>query len=173
MLSGPLGTLAYLALTDHPGTLTTETSSLRPHEGAAAPSSGQPGNDSSPLSLPASGADPADDPLQDRIATARRSLPTLASIRSEMPADLHGAPEGVLHAGAAIGELREHLLRHPEEFARASEFFAECAENREVLPAIRALCLHSAKERPAQWAPGVKERMEALPAPILQLESQL
>lgn len=109
----------------------------------------------------------------ETLENARKSLPTISSVRAGNPDELHGPPEGVLNAGAAIGELQEYLSRNPEHFSKASGFFADCASNAEVLPAIRALCLHSAKQNPARWAPGVKERMEALPAPILELESQL
>jgi hypothetical protein len=111
--------------------------------------------------------------FSETLENARKSLPTISSVRAGNADELHGPPEGVLNAGAAIGELQEYLSRNPEHFSKASEFFADCASNAQVLPGIRALCLHSAKENPARWAPGVKERMEALPAPILDLESQL
>jgi hypothetical protein len=114
-----------------------------------------------------------DEALRKQIDFASGVIPRVTALRSRPPEDLHHAPEGVVEAGAAIGDLLEYLARHPEHFKEASRFFSECAADADVLPAIRALCLHSIQDKPDQWAPGVKERIEGIPPSILELESEL
>ncbi len=113
------------------------------------------------------------DGLTTRLEAARSSLPRISALRAQKPEDLHHAPEGVVAAGASIGELREYLENHPGEFREASRFFAECFKDSDVLPAIRALCLHTLKEKPDQWPNGMKARVESAPAVVRDLESLL
>lgn len=127
----------------------------------------------SPAEPAGSSASAGSELLIARLQAARASLPKISVIRAEKGADLHQTPDAVIAAGAAIGDLQEHLAAHPEDFAEASLFYADCFGDADILPAIRALCLHSVKEKPDQWAPGVKERIATVPAAIRDIESEL
>jgi hypothetical protein len=87
--------------------------------------------------------------------------------------EAHGTPARIIEAGAALGDLEEFLERKPEEFQSASRFFSECAAGQEVPPSIRAMCLHSLRNNPTQWAPGVSAKLEGLPSEVVDLEAQL
>ena len=113
------------------------------------------------------------DELSNEIGKARRALPMLADLKS-IPADeAHSTPARIIEAGAALGELEEYLEKKPEEFMAASRFFSDCASGAELPPSVRAMCLHSLRNNPTQWAPGVSAKLEALPSEVVDLEAQL
>ncbi len=111
--------------------------------------------------------------LSNEIGKARRALPMLVDLKS-IPADeAHSTPARIIEAGAALGELEEYLEKKPEEFMAASRFFSDCATGEELPPSVRAMCLHSLRNNPTQWAPGVSAKLEALPSEVVDLEAQL
>ncbi len=123
---------------------------------------------------PASGeAAPYSPELSQEIGKVKRALPTLGDLQ-DLPSDeAHSTPARIIEAGAALGELEEFLERRPEEFPSASRFFSECAAGSELPPSVRAMCLHSLRNNPTQWAPGVSAKIEALPSEVVDLEAQL
>jgi len=111
--------------------------------------------------------------LAQEIEKVKTSLPSLGELR-ELPDDeVHGAPAKIIEAGAALGELDEYLEKRPEEFASASRFFSDCAAGETLPGSIRAMCLHSLRNHPTQWAPGVSAKLERLPSDVVELEAQL
>ena len=111
--------------------------------------------------------------LTNEIGKAKRALPMLSDLKS-IPADeAHSTPARIIEAGAALGELEEYLEKKPEEFMAASRFFSDCASGTELPPSVRAMCLHSLRNNPTQWAPGVSAKLEALPSEVIDLEAQL
>jgi hypothetical protein len=123
---------------------------------------------------PISGAEESySDDLSSELAKVRRALPTLVDLKS-IPADeAHSTPARIIEAGAALGELEEYLEKKPEEFMAASRFFSDCASGAELPASVRAMCLHSLRNNPTQWAPGVSAKLETLPSEVVDLEAQL
>jgi len=111
--------------------------------------------------------------LNLEIQKVRKALPSLAELRNLPSDEVHGTPAKIIEAGAALGELEEYLERRPEEFPEASRFFSDCAVGSEFPSSIRAMCLHSLRNNPSQWAPGVSAKLEALPSEVTDLEAQL
>jgi hypothetical protein len=114
-----------------------------------------------------------DSDLSNRIKLIRNLLPPIDRVRTETQDALHGVPQSLIEVGGALGELEEYLDHSPGQFKAASQFYADCAENRKILPAARALCIHSLKKHPDDWAPGIKERISTVDPQILELESQI
>ena len=126
----------------------------------------QPGAPSDP-------ANPQSEDLKKTLQEIRPRLATLDSIQGLKAEEVHGTPPAVLEAGAALGDLEEYLERRPEEYRSATPFWAECASNAKLFPAVRAFCLHSLRKKPSEWASGVSDQVKALPQEIISLEADL
>ncbi|MBU6152677.1 MAG: hypothetical protein KGP28_00115 [Bdellovibrionales bacterium] len=111
--------------------------------------------------------------LLGEISKVKRTLPSVTELRSLPLDEVHGAPARIIEAGAALGDLEEYLEKKPEEFLSASRFFSDCAAGSELPPSVRAMCLHSLRNNPTQWAPGVSAKLEGLPPEVVDLEAQL
>ncbi len=112
--------------------------------------------------------------LAEKIEAAQKALPThesMIGLKEEEVA--HRAPPSVIEAGSALGDLAEYLEGRPGEFKAASRFYADCALNEKIVPAARALCLSTLQKNPDQWAQGVKEAIDSIPAAISALAAEL
>lgn len=148
-----------------------EDVSLVPSEGASVkePSSGEPVTGFAPSADSSS----LSEELAREILKVKKALPSLKDLGSLPDDEVHGTPARIIEAGAALGELEEFLERKPEEFHGASRFFSECAVGEDLPASIRAMCLHSLRNNPTQWAPGVSARLESVPSEVMDLEAQL
>jgi hypothetical protein len=112
--------------------------------------------------------------LAAQLESTQKALPTYDSVKGLKEEQVaHRAPPSVIEAGAALGDLEEYLEKRPQEYKGATRFYADCVLNDRLLPAARALCLSSLRKKPDDWAKGVKEAVNRVPAEITDLEAEL
>ena len=116
---------------------------------------------------------PSED-LKSELERVSQALPRMTAVKGLNEEQVaHRAPPLVMEAGAALGDLAEYLEKRPNEFKNATPFYAKCALDEQLMPAARAMCLHALSQKPAEWAKGVKESVDRVPAEIADLASQL
>ncbi len=108
--------------------------------------------------------------LLERVS---KNLPEIKNLNIKSDEDAHQAPPELMEASKFMGELAEYLERRPEEFPSASVFYADCASNRALLPAVRAVCYHSLTEKKEAWAPGVKDKLAQVTPDIIEIANDL
>lgn len=92
--------------------------------------------------------------LETKLDRARRALPTVAQVQSSARRgdDVHHTPPAILESGRAIGEAMADADRDPASRAKTMDFLLACAEDREVLPSVRAHCLAAAQRSSRKWS---------------------
>ena len=106
------------------------------------------------------------------IHEVREKIPSLPGPSDMTAEQAHQTPPQVLEAGAALGDLEEHLDQNPGDLGSVIPFYLECAENTKTFPAVRAVCLHALKKRGVGLiSPTDQKRIAALPE--RRIESEL
>lgn len=67
-------------------------------------------------------------------------LPTMKDMQDLTEEELHSTPIVVTKAGESIGLLIEDADKNPEKQEATLKLLLSCSENKDVVPAIRALC---------------------------------
>jgi hypothetical protein len=116
---------------------------------------------------------PVSEDLNRVMLEIKPKLATYDGVKGLKEDEVHGTPQAVLDAGAALGDLEEYLEKRPDEFKSATPFYTECALNRSLLPSVRAVCLHALRKKPTEWAPGVSEQIQNVPLDVSDLERDL
>jgi hypothetical protein len=142
---------------------TTQTNNVTPTP-VISESNGEPKREEGPKLSPELGT------LLEKVS---KNLPEIKNLNIKSDEDAHQAPPELMEAGKSLGELAEYLERRPEEFVSASVFYADCASNRALLPAVRAVCYHSLTEKKEAWAPGVKDKLAQVTPDIIEIANDL
>ena len=158
----------------NPEDKTEQVKTLKPLETSQESSEGgvADSDESSAGFAPVASAELSQD-LAREIQKAKAALPTLESLRTVSDDEEHGTPSKIVEAGAALGDLDEYLEGKPEEFKNATGFFSDCAMGETLPSSVRAMCLHSLRRNPTEWAPGVSAKLEKIPSDVVDLEAQL
>lgn len=80
------------------------------------------------------------DSVTDELADAITELPTLGDLKNLDPEELHHTPEIVLEGGMLVGKMIEKAEVEPTRREPTLHFLKTCAEDPEVVPAVRAVC---------------------------------
>lgn len=85
------------------------------------------------------------------LSVAMKQLPTIKDMEGLTDEDVHHTPQSVLEGGMLIGELLEDAEKNPERREETLKFFKSCAENDELMPAIRAVCWKRTLDQIPKW----------------------
>ncbi|MCM2350879.1 MAG: hypothetical protein NDI69_12725 [Bacteriovoracaceae bacterium] len=82
---------------------------------------------------------------------AMEALPTVDDIKKLSEEEVHHSPVAVKDGGLLIGEIHEAAQKDPARREGTLKFFKSCAENSELLPAIRAVCWKKTLSQIVEW----------------------
>lgn len=88
---------------------------------------------------------------EDGFSQTMKALPTLADLNDLSSEEVHHTPAVIKEGGLLIGKLHEAAEKEPELREPTLKFFKSCAENEELLPAIRALCWKRTLAQMVEW----------------------
>lgn len=80
-----------------------------------------------------------------------KDLPMLNDINTLTEEDLHHTPAFVVEGGMLVGRLIADADKNPRKREETLKFLKSCAENSEVVPAIRALCWNKTLRQIPEW----------------------
>lgn len=79
------------------------------------------------------------------------SLPTAEDFKTLTYDEVHHTPEIIKNAGALVGRIHSEAQANTSKRASAMSFFKSCAEDEQVIPAIRAVCLKKVYKLIPEW----------------------
>lgn len=79
--------------------------------------------------------------FQEFLDREFKKLPTIDDIQGLTEEEVHYTPEVIKEAGGVIGRIHDEAENNPAKRVAAMQFFKQCAEDQEMVPAIRAVCL--------------------------------
>lgn len=85
--------------------------------------------------------DNAQSEFQDVLDREFKKLPTIDDIQGLTEEEVHYTPEVIKEAGGVIGRIHDEAENDPAKRVAAMQFFKQCAEDQQMVPAIRAVCL--------------------------------
>jgi hypothetical protein len=85
------------------------------------------------------------------LSVAMKQLPTIRDMEGLTDEDVHHTPDSVVEGGMLIGELLEQADKNPAVREETLKFLKSCAENAELMPAIRAVCWKRTLDQIPQW----------------------
>lgn len=96
-------------------------------------------------------AEAVPDTLAKEYEETMEALPTVDDIRKLSEEEVHHSPVAVKEGGLLIGEIHEAAQKDPARREETLKFFKSCAENSELLPAIRAVCWKKTLSQIVEW----------------------
>lgn len=85
--------------------------------------------------------DNAQSEFQDDLDREFKKLPTIDDLQQLTEEEVHYTPEVIKEAGGVIGRIHDEAENDPTKRVAAMQFFKQCAEDQQMVPAIRAVCL--------------------------------
>lgn len=85
------------------------------------------------------------------LSVAMKQLPTIRDMEGLTDEDVHHTPDAVVEGGMLIGELLEEAEKNPAKREDTLKFFKSCAENADLMPAIRAVCWKRTLDQIPEW----------------------
>lgn len=111
--------------------------------------------------------------FQDLLDQEFKSLPTIDDLKNLTEEEVHFTPEAVKDAGGVIGLIQNEAENDPAKRASAMNFFKRCAEDQELVPAIRAVCLNKTLKLIPVWKIPVPLSDELISQEISDLAAKL
>lgn len=76
-----------------------------------------------------------------------RDLPTTEEIRKNPhKEDYHETPKAIVAAGKSLGAVLERMKSNPQYVEAGIDFYRSCADNRDIVLQIKALCLRNFRD---------------------------
>lgn len=88
---------------------------------------------------------------QHQLERAFKSLPTKDDLVNLSPQEVHHTPEMIMEGGEVIGKIHQEAELDPTKRSKAMSFFGQCAEDREIATALRAVCLSKVYKLVPRW----------------------
>lgn len=85
------------------------------------------------------------------LSVAMKQLPTMKDMEGLTEEEVHHTPDAVVEGGMLIGSLLEEAEKNPAKREETLKFFKSCAENSELMPAIRAVCWKRTLDQIPEW----------------------
>lgn len=79
------------------------------------------------------------------------TLPTAEDFKTLSYEEVHHTPEIIKNGGAIIGRIHSEAQEDVSKRVSAMNFFKSCAEDEELVPAIRAVCLKKIYKLIPEW----------------------
>ncbi|MCM2350913.1 MAG: hypothetical protein NDI69_12900 [Bacteriovoracaceae bacterium] len=111
--------------------------------------------------------------FQDILDQKFKTLPTIGDLQQLTAEDVHYTPEVIKEAGGVIGLIQDEAEKDPAKRVPAMHFFKRCAEDQEMVPAIRAVCLSKILKLIPTWQIPVPLSDELISQEITDLASKL
>lgn len=89
--------------------------------------------------------------LAEELSQKMKALPKVSDLKDLTDEEVHHTPMMVKEGGILIGRLHEAAQVNPKRREETLKFFKSCAENDELLPAIRALCWKRTTSQIVEW----------------------
>lgn len=111
--------------------------------------------------------------LKTVLDAVRPTLPLVAEHRPANDEEAHHTSPELLESARALGDLAEYLEQRPDEFKAASVFYADCASDVKLMPAVRAVCYSSLMKKRADWHPDVSRKVAGVEPQIIEIAKSL
>ncbi len=79
--------------------------------------------------------------FEEILESARRALPKKSDLENLTEEEAHHAPRQLLEGATQLSNVAEILERHPDLREMSLDFYKSCADNKELVDAVRARCL--------------------------------
>lgn len=89
--------------------------------------------------------------LSTELEKSLKELPTVDDLQTLTEEEVHHTPEIVIEGGRRVGQILEEAENHQERRQETIKFLVECAESKNVVPAIRALCWNKTLVKIPVW----------------------
>ncbi len=89
--------------------------------------------------------------LEEELSEKMKALPKVSDLKDLADEEVHHTPMMVKEGGILIGRMHEAAQVNPKRREETLKFFKSCAENDELLPAIRALCWKRTTSQIIEW----------------------
>lgn len=89
--------------------------------------------------------------LEEELSEKMKALPKVSDLKDLTDEEVHHTPMMVKEGGILIGRLHEAAQVNPKRREVTVKFFKSCAENDELLPAVRALCWKRTTSQIIEW----------------------
>lgn len=89
--------------------------------------------------------------LEEELFKKMKALPKVSDLKDLTDEEVHHTPMMVKEGGILIGRLHEAAQVNPKRREETLKFFKSCAENDELLPAVRALCWKRTTSQIIEW----------------------
>jgi hypothetical protein len=86
-----------------------------------------------------------------KLSIELSQLPTMNDMQDLSEEEVHLTPTAVTKAGYDIGVLLEEAQKNPEKQEATVKLLLGCADNKDIVPAIRALCWKKALLSMPKW----------------------
>ncbi len=111
--------------------------------------------------------------FQDFLDLEFKSLPTIDDLKNLTEEEVHFTPEAVKEAGGVIGRIQDEAENDSSKRIPAMNFFKNCAEDQELVPAVRAVCLNKTLKLIPIWQIPMPLSDELISHEISDLASKL
>jgi hypothetical protein len=94
---------------------------------------------------------PVIDALTTELKQSEKKLPTLEQAKTWPEEEIHSTPIAIMESGKEIGKLIDAAEKNPERREPTLKYFLKCAENKDILPSVRAVCWKSLTQNIPEW----------------------
>lgn len=102
-----------------------------------------------PKVAPTTATSPSADPKE--LSVTMTELPSLRDLEGLTDEEVHHTPDFVVEGGMKIGQLIEEGNANPAKREPTLKFMKSCAENDDLVPAIRAVCWKKTLDHITKW----------------------
>ncbi|WP_408097740.1 hypothetical protein ACJVC5_02170 [Peredibacter sp. HCB2-198] len=92
---------------------------------------------------------PSADPKE--LSVTMTELPSLRDLEGLTDEEVHHTPDFIVEGGMKIGQLIEEADANPAKREETLKFMKSCAENDDLVPAIRAVCWKKTLTQITNW----------------------
>lgn len=111
--------------------------------------------------------------FQDSLDQKFKTLATVDDLQQLTEEDVHYTPEVIKDAGGVIGQIHDEAEQDPAKRVPVMHFFKKCAEDPDLVPAIRAVCLNKIYTLIPTWKIPVPISDELISSEVSDLASKL
>lgn len=89
--------------------------------------------------------------IKEELDNSLKDLPTMGEISNLSEEEVHHTPSMIRDGGAILGKIHAKAESDPARRPETLSFFKECAEDEEVVPALRAVCWNKVMTLIPEW----------------------
>ena len=89
--------------------------------------------------------------LKEELNEYLKELPTMGELKNLSEEEVHHTPTMIKDGGAILGKIHAAAEKNPERREDTLKFFKECAEDEEVVTALRAVCWNKVMTLIPEW----------------------